>query len=74
MHSGRAGYIYPHVPLVLKTDPPDCSVCGAECHWSVDAWVCTDNLCGSEWYSDHGTEYAAPTTKVTAHTPREEDS
>jgi hypothetical protein len=40
-----------------------CAVCGAHCIWAEDAWVCTRDACGSEWYPDHGPEYVAPGTK-----------
>lgn len=39
-------------------DAPQCAVCGAVCIWADDAWVCTRESCGSEWYPDHGVEYA----------------
>lgn len=39
---------------------PKCSVCGTKCMWVEDAWVCTRKSCGSEWYPDHGPEYAPP--------------
>lgn len=42
----------------IPREDPRCSVCGAVCGWADDAWVCTRKSCGSEWYPDHGPQYA----------------
>ncbi len=52
-----SGYI---AQLATSRPDPKCSVCGAACHWADDAWVCVRRSCGSEWYPDHGPEYAPP--------------
>lgn len=40
---------------------PKCSACGARCDWCVDAWVCSDEECGSEWDEGHDpVQYAPP--------------
>src|SRR4051794_35849472 len=42
-----------------------CSACWGVCHWHDEAWVCDD--CGSEWYPEHGQQFAAPEPTKETH-------